>query len=206
MVDAIIVTAISAIIAFLSLVINLYFNFWRGPVIRCGKIRYILISNSIDGTLLHIPLTFTNIGSNTGIIEMVLITLERLQDNIDKLAYVPYIDNFQVDMIRIKGILPSAVESPFHQFAIAPKSSILKNILFVNQKSFRFIKGEYKLKILFQLNGEKEFKEYASIIIKIIKDMGRDQLIISIDPFGAAKILEVPNTTVNFNEWWRIFS
>jgi len=200
-----IASVISASIAFLSLIANLYYNYWRGPSIQCGKIRYATICNMNDATAIYIPLVFTNIGVNTGIIERVMILLDNLSDGTNRLVYLPYVDDFDLNQLKIPGALPSAVESPIHEIAIEPKSNKIKNILFINQTNFRFRQGKYRIKLYYKMSNSPKNMEGPSTIIDVKRDVAERKYEASSDPLATGKI-EIPPDTINFDEWWMLFN
>lgn len=183
-------SAFSPIIALLALFFSLYHDYWRGPIIRCSAIRQIMLANLNNASGVYLPLVFTNSGSNTGTIEMVAVVLEKMQSNsnCDKQIYVPYIDNFNFHEFRERKEFPEAIENPFHEFAVSPNASIIKNILFACHADFRFNKGTYEVKIFYKLSIDDKYKKGVSKTIKIDHDFGINAWQASTDPFGTSEI------------------
>jgi len=192
-------------IALLSLLISLI-NFWwlnlRGPKIIGSKIRYLTIANLPQGASINTHLSFTNIGSTTGIIETIFVTLGYISINSKLSAFFPVQEDCPNNYIP-----PNAYEgNPMYPFAIEPKSSISKKILFCNYENFQFQLGEYDLKIYYVLAGKEKAELFSERRIKVMKvpkfTNERFEYITGAAPI-AIDPLEVPPANANF-EWWRV--
>ncbi len=172
-------TLLISIFALALSVINMYL-INRGPKIKCSKITYLMIGdgkldssgNIFCGTFINPHLTFSNVGSRTGIIETLKIELE-LEDG-SKLGYAPAIEPMKIEYLAdgLNHPAPKAYEAPVTSFSLKAGESIFKNILFKNEiRSNVLKKGKYILRVYYRMAGESGFLQCSERKIWITEDL-----------------------------------
>jgi hypothetical protein len=193
---------ISLIVSTAAFILSLFSFFWvylRGPKISCDKIRYILLGNTIENAIIGLWLTFSNVGSSTGVIESIFILLrDPLNDQIT--PFIAYSKDFDEDDPKVG----SPFEKPVPPVALSPNSSIDMKILFVNEENndFKFSAKEYFLNVYLMESGKEKANLCVNRHIKLSEEMEIDKPKVTIDPTGTEKILEIPlNPRL---KWWEL--
>lgn len=182
------------------------FSFWwanmRGPKIFCSLPRYLTLGQHGNGGLLGMWITFSNKGSTTGIIESILVLFNELSGG-HKEPFSAYNEDYDA---RNPDITPSAIDRPLLPFAIEPKASVTKKILFVNPKeniNFRFKKGDYLLEVYCSLSGKKKFHLYSKRKIRINEDIEIGHALTTFDIIGTDDFLLVPHEVTEI-DWQKV--
>ncbi|GEM_PF-2259865 len=186
---------LSGIVALFATGIAIWYNHFRGPIIKCSNIRYLLLSNGESGRTeysasIYPQLNFTNIGSKIGTIETLKLELVTEEGLI--FEFVPYIDNMDLRFLQEGNDLPAAFESPLYSFTIPSGASVPKKILFVNTSDFNFVRSTYLLKVFYNVSGSEEFQLCSQRRIRLNQNIAQNQWLVSIDPLGTTEFFEFP--------------
>jgi hypothetical protein len=189
----------SIIISVLSLIISastFYWNSLRGPRIICANNRMILIARSQDGAFIGLWLTFSNIGTATGVIESLFLTLKDKQNDLID-GFIAYNEGFDPAKLDPQP----ATAKPMLPFAIRAGESVTKQILFTND-SFKFKKGVYQLITYQMLSTENRAKQCSIKELEIIEDFSDGEIVpnTSIQPVAENKI-QIPLIETRFEFW-----
>jgi len=181
--------------------ITIWYNYWRGPDIKCSAFRSIQLVNSGNGTMIGTSLVFTNTGYRSGVIDRIAISLEPWHSGGDqRLLYLPLIEGFVAE----REGFPSPQDRPVNPFSVESKSTISKWIYFANQENRRFIRGNYILKLYCRLGDDRTFKLLSERSIQLGRDLTDAEWMWAVDPLGNDTVFSIPQEEIRI-EWWRIF-
>jgi hypothetical protein len=183
-----------AVLSFIISASTLYWNSLRGPRIICANNRIFSLAQTRDGAIIGLWLTFSNIGSTTGVVESLFLILDSIPYTSTK-EFIAYNEGFDPSVLNP---VP-ATKRPVLPFAIKSGESTIKQILFTNQ-GFIFKKGIYQLRVYCILSNENRARQSTTKRLKLIEDFEDGRVNTSIEPIATEEI-QIPFKYERLDYW-----